>query len=115
MSVRDRYESLLAAYASAVGRGDAEAVAGLFAEDALLLEPGQPPISGRQAIRDLYQDWLDGGVSVTVSVQDIQDRGDTVYGTGTFEGENGTGKWLQVLQRQGDGTLLIHRLCWNPN
>ena len=115
MSTRDRYESLIASYVSAVGRGDFDAVANLFSEDAFLLEPGLPAIIGRQAIRELYREWLDGGVSVTVNIQDVQDRGDTVYGTGTLEGANGTGKWLQVLQHQGDGTLLIHRLCWNPN
>ncbi len=115
MSVRDQYDSLIATYAAAVGRGDAEAVAGLFAEDAIVLAPDQLSISGRQAIRDYYEEAVGDGFPVTINVQDIQDCGDTVYGTGTFEFEDGTGKWLQVLHPQGDGTLLIHRLCWNQN
>lgn len=114
MSLRDEYEDLMARYAAAVGRGDAAGVAGLYAEDALLLEPGAPMVAGRAAIRQLYADWLDGaGATLEVAVEDIQDRGDTVYGTGRFTNPDGSGKWLQVLQRR-DGALLIHRQCWNP-
>ncbi len=50
---------------------------------------------------------------MTVSVRDFQERGDTIYAAGTFDAEDGTGNWLEVLQRQSEGSLLIHRLCWN--
>ena len=113
MSVRDQYHNLIATYAAAVRRGDAVAVARLFAEDAIFSAPNQPVLSGRHAIQDYYEESIGDGFPVTISIQDIQDRGETVYGTGTFEFGDETGKWLQVLQRQSDSTLLIHRLCWN--
>jgi uncharacterized protein (TIGR02246 family) len=115
MSVRDQYDSLIATYEAAVRRGDAEAVASLFAEDVMFFAPDLPVLNGRQAIRDYYQEAIGDGFPVTINIQDIQDRSDTVYGTGTFEFGDQTGKWLQVLQRQADGALLIHRLCWNQN
>ncbi len=115
MTMRDQFDRLVAAYVGAVETGDAEAVARLYAEDALLLAPEHPPISGRQAIQENYKESLGDGFKMTVNVQDFQDRGDTIYAAGTFEDEDGNGNWLEVLQRQSDDSLLLHRVCWNSN
>ena len=115
MSAHNQYPSLIAAYQTAARIGDAAGVASLFTEDAIFLLPEQPALEGRQAIEDYYKESIGNGFAVTIKIRDIQERSETVYGNGVFEYEGGSGKWLQVLQRQSDDTLLIHRLCWNQN
>ena len=113
MTLRDQFDMLIAAYMGGTEAGDAEAIARLYTEDALLLIPEHPPISGRQAIQENYKENLGDGYKMTAKVQDLQDQGDTAYAAGTYESEEGNGNWLEVLQRQSDDSLLIHRLCWN--
>ena len=111
--VKTEYEQLIQRYVDAVNKGDAEAVTELFADDAVILEPGLPAVIGRQAILEVYRDWLGDGVPVNVEIRDVQDGGSVLYGTGTFDAGNGPGNWLQVLMRQPDGRLRIHRICSN--
>ena len=115
MTSRDQYDKLTAVYEGAHAAGDAEAIGRLFTEDAVVLFPGYPPVSGRQAIRDLYKTFLGEGVKITVNAQDFDQSGDIAYGAGTFEAEDGTGNYLEVLQRQRDNSLLFHRMCFNSH
>ncbi len=115
MTMRDQFDRLVAAYIGAAEAGDAEAIARLYTEDALLLTPEHPPISGRQAIQENYKESMGDGYKLTVNVQDFQDQGDTAYAAGTYETEDGNGNWLEVLQRQRDDSLLLHRVCSNRN
>ena len=113
MTMRDQFDKLVASYMGAVEAGDAEAVSRLYTEDALLLSPEHPPIRGRQAIQENYKENLGEGFKMAANIQDFEALGDTAYAAGTFETEDGNGNWLEVLQRQSDDSLLIHRLCWN--
>jgi len=115
MPMRDQYDRLLAAYIGAAETGDAEAMTRLYTEDVLLLTPGYSPISGRQAIQEHHKESMGDGYKLTINVQDFQDQGDTSYAAGTYETEDRNGNWLEVLQRQSDGSLLIHRSCSNCN
>ena len=49
MTMREQYDRLLDAYVNAVGSADADAMADMHAEDAILLCPGLPAIIGREA------------------------------------------------------------------
>jgi uncharacterized protein (TIGR02246 family) len=111
--MRDQFDRLVAAYMGAVEAGDSEAVARLYTEDALLLIPENPPISGRQAIQENYKESLGDGYKLIVKIQDFQEQGDTAYAAGTYEAEDENGSWLEVLQRQSDDSVLLHRVCWN--
>ena len=113
MAVEQDYEALIAEYAAAVGRGDAAAVARLFSEDAMFFAPEQPVLRSRKEIENYYVDALGDGFPVTIRINDLQDCGNVVYATGTFEFEEGAGRWLQVSRIQDDGSILIHRLAWN--
>ena len=115
MTMRDQFDKLVAAYIGAVEAGDAEAIGRLYTEDALLLVPEHPPISGRQAIREFYKKLLGEGVKLTVKAQDFDQNGDLAYGAGTFEAEDETGNYLEVLKRQSDNSFLFHRMCWNSH
>ncbi len=58
MTMRDQFDRLVAAYIGAAEAGDAEAIARLYTENALLLTPEHPPISGRKAIQENYKESL---------------------------------------------------------
>ncbi len=117
MASRDQYDKLNSAYNAAAEAGDVEAMGRLFTENALLLDPGRPPVSGGQAIRETYKEHFGNkGYKQTINVYDFNEVGDLAYGVGTFEAEGwGTGNFLAVLQRQSDSSYLIHRLCWNTH
>ena len=113
MSMRDQFDQLVEAYASATEAGDAVAISSLYTEDAILLTPDNPPISGRQAIQENYKRELGDGYKLIIKVLDFKDLGDTAYAVSGWETEDETGNALELLQRQSDGSLLLHRECWN--
>ena len=99
MSSHHQLENLVTAYGDAVQKGDAEAVARLFTEDAIVLPPKRPEFHGRQAIQDFYSSIMTGGWQEIVKIQDIQEDGETVFATG-FRPDY---SWLDVpvLDRKG--------------
>jgi uncharacterized protein (TIGR02246 family) len=115
MSMREQFDKLNNAYAGATDAGDAEALSRLFTKDAILLSPGNPPISGRQAIQESHErelEEMEGGYNLLIKVLDFQEQGDTAYAVGTWETEDESGNWLDVVQRQSDDSLLYRRVCW---
>jgi uncharacterized protein (TIGR02246 family) len=52
-------EEILARFADALARGDADAAADLFAEDAIYEEPPRFRFAGREAIRAFFRDFAD--------------------------------------------------------
>ena len=118
MSMREQFDKLNNAYAGAVDAGDAEAISGLFTEDGILLAPGSPSFSGRQAIKESHEgefEEMGGGYNLIIKTLDFQDQGDTAYAVGTWETEDQRGNWLDVVQRQSDDSLLYRRVCWNES
>ena len=116
MSMRDQFDQLNDAYAGAAEAGDAEAIAGFFTEDAIALAPEVPPASGRLAIQQSHEREFEasgGGYKLIIEVLDFEEVGDTGYAVGSWETEDERGTWLDVVQRQGDDSLLYHRVCWN--
>ena len=57
-------EKLLSKYIDAVRKGDAEQLSGLFAENGWLISPEIPPIKGRKAIKENYEENLGEGFEV---------------------------------------------------
>jgi len=53
------------------------------------------------------------GYNLIIKVLDFQEQGDTAHAVGTWETEDENGSWLDVVQRQGDDSLLFRRVCWN--
>ena len=118
MTMRDQFDDLNNAYAGATDAGDAVALSRLFTEDAILLAPGNSPASGRQAIQESHERELEeteGGYNVIIKVLDFQEQGDTAHAVGTWETEDESGSWLDVVQRQSDDSLLFRRVCWNAS
>jgi uncharacterized protein (TIGR02246 family) len=97
----------------------ARLVDALYADDASILMPGQPAISGKPAILDFWKAALDGPVeAVTLDTTHIEVSGDLAYGIGSSTitlKEAGAarkeekGKYVAVYRRQpvGDWKLVV--------
>ncbi len=113
------------AWFKAYDAGDADGVAALYAEDAVLSIPGMPAIRGRAAIKDaLVKD-----IASTREAGLAQKAGDTPefgvaadmaweWSTFSLTDKSGatvdTGKYVTVFARK-DGRWLIVRDIWNTN
>ena len=104
--------------------GDAKAVAALYAEDALLLPPGAPGVSGRTAIlafltKDIAGSKSAGAVFVINPKTDVGVSGNMGWESGTYKvtvkgAVVETGKFLSV-SRKKDGKWLYIRDTWNAD
>jgi uncharacterized protein (TIGR02246 family) len=105
--------------------GDADGVAGLYAEDGVVLAPGAPAVVGRSAIRDLIASDIANsrGAGLTFKGDEVTDvgvSGDLAWFTGTFSVTDASGatvdkgKYVTVLRR-ADGKWPIIRDIWNSD
>jgi len=111
-------------WVKAYNGGDATAVAALYAEDALLLPPGAPGVSGRPAIlafftKDIANTKAAGAVFVVDPKTDVGVSGRMGWESGTYRATvKGavveTGKFLSV-SRKKDGKWLYLRDTWNAD
>ncbi len=97
----------------------------LYDENASLLPPNEPIISGRSNIQEYWQGAIDAGlIDASVQTIDASSDGDLGYEIGTFElkflGENGDtivdiGKYTEVLQRNAEGKWISLYGMWSNN
>jgi len=112
-------------FAKALIAGDAEAAANLYDENASLLPPNEPIVTGRENIRNYWQGAIDAGiVGASVKTISASSDGDLGYEIGTFElqfkGENDsiiidTGKYTEILQRNSEGKWISLYGMWSNN
>jgi ketosteroid isomerase-like protein len=85
-------------------------VRAFYAEDARLLPPNRPMITGRSQIREAFGEFLGagmGGLTIETYELEIARAGDLAYGIGTFSLARPTrdqGKFVEVYRRQSDGS-----------
>lgn len=114
------------ARAEAFNQSDAGEIASHFTEDAILMAPGVEAMTGREAVRDYYQSIFDEYAPELESrYVEIKVEGDLAYGRGiatvTLTAIDGsettvsTSKYLNILQRQPDGTWKTTHDIWNGN
>lgn len=111
--VREVIERAVQSFIEAFRRGDAEAVAALYAEDARLLPPNHPKVQGKEAIRQFWQGAMDMGVKdASLQIEEVEPQGDTAYEIGRYtlaiEQGNGerisdAGKYVVIWKRGGGG------------
>jgi uncharacterized protein (TIGR02246 family) len=108
--------------------GDPQALADLFTDDAVLLEPDAPAVIGKQAILDgnkKEKKEHPGGKTVKykVDVKDSQILDGWAFEWAYFETsyretdkapvQSFRGKALRVMKRQADGSWKFARMMWN--
>ena len=89
--------------------GDAERLAEAFySDDAYLLPPNHPIVSGRSQIRDFFQGMIEAGVGeLAIESLKIDVSGDLAYNVGKYslgKPAPDTGKFVEVHRRQPDGS-----------
>jgi uncharacterized protein (TIGR02246 family) len=118
---RESIESSNRAFAAAFLRGDAEAVAELYTEDAELLPPGAGAVAGRAAIAAFWKGAIDAGVKdLVLATTEVESTGDLAWEVGTVrivanDGRVTEDRYLVVWKRE-NGNWKLHRDIWNsPN
>lgn len=114
---------IAARYVSTSLAGDFDAWAGLLTEDAVFLPPNGPALEGRPAIRQWVTQFA-GMASFTSAVTEVGGAGSLAYARGTYALELGpsaavqmsdTGKWVDVYERQADGSWRLKLNIWNSD
>jgi len=119
-------EAMSKARAVAFNEGNAADIALHFTDDAILMAPGQAPSQGKEAVRAYYQSIFDTyQTSLTSYYEEVKVEGDLAYGRGFAEviltpksgGESisSTSKYLNILQRQPNGSWKTTHDIWNGN
>lgn len=105
--------------------GDADAIANLYWEDAVVLAAGVPAAQGRAAIRGLMADEIGSAKAANrtnniAQASDIGISGDVAWQNGTFTVTDASGaaidvgKYLSVFEKR-DGKWLVIRDTWNSD
>jgi len=109
---------------------DADALTALWDDDAVLLQPGTPPVIGKSAFHDFMKQAILNSANVKVvtyapDIRDIRVVGDVAYEWGYFEAaQKGSdqkalqrlrAKLLRVMKRQSDGSWKFTRVMWLPD
>ncbi|MFZ0453047.1 MAG: DUF4440 domain-containing protein [Ignavibacteriaceae bacterium] len=112
-------------FAKALNDKDALAASLLYSEDASLLPPNEPIVTGRKNIQKYWQAALDAGTSdVSVSTISTGSDGDLGYEIGRFQlsypGADGKmivekGKYTEILKRTADGKWISIHGIWNSD
>ena len=116
--VRSSIESGNRAFAAAFLRGDAEAVAELYTEDAQVMPPGAGAVAGRPAIAAFWKGAIDAGVKdLALVTEQVESAGDLAYEIGRVrivakDGGVTEDRYLVVWKR-GVGGWRLHRDIWN--
>ena len=114
------------AYKAALNAGDATAVAALFTDDAVSMPPDAPAAVGKEAIQsNLEARFNQFKFDVTITQAEAVAAGDWAFSRGTYtvkatpkgagEAMENTGKYLDVLRQQPDGSWKIARHIWNTD
>ena len=106
-------------FSAAAGRKDYAGMAALYTDNAKVLPPDAPVVTGRKAIEEF---WRAAAAAlsltgVTLKTLDLEATGDTAVETGEADLQLGSGpakvKYVVVWLRGGDGQGRLHRDIWN--
>jgi uncharacterized protein (TIGR02246 family) len=112
--------------ARAFSAGDADAVADCYTEDALLILPFRPSLSGRRAIADHYRQALSRvTLEIEPSIEETEVAGDWAFQRGSIRQKvsvqggsavhRSSGRYLLVARRGDDGSWRVARDVFTPD
>lgn len=110
MSIRQELSDKIARYIAAFNRGDIAAACLMnYTDDATYIFPHHEAVCGRRAIATLQSAIFEAGTRlVKIELQEVGKDGGLAYATFTYATKAETGKALEVLKRQSDGTWKTH-------
>jgi uncharacterized protein (TIGR02246 family) len=106
-------------FGAAAARKDYAGMAALYTDNAKVLPPDAPIVTGKKAIEEFWRAAATalGLTDVTLKTIDLEVTGDTAYELGEADLQLGSGqakvKYLVVWHRGGDGQWRLHRDIWN--
>ncbi len=111
---------------SALTKGDLDSLMSVYADDVIMLPPNQPQRVGKASVRSMWEEVLnDFAVEVSVAVEEVEVAGQWAFERGTFVMKlspraggapiEDTGKYLDVLRQQPDGSWKYTRLSFNSS
>ena len=123
-NVRNLIASANKKFMDAFSRADAAGIAALYTDDAKLLPPGSPMMSGKDAIQSFWQGAMDMGIKeAKLEIVAVESAGNLAYEVSRFalsgEQQGGesimlTGKYVVVWKNQ-DGNWKLHVDIWNTD
>ena len=108
------------AWLGAFNSGDLDGLGLMYAEDAEILPPDQPIVSGHEAIGAFWKTFNPGEVRIEVSSVNAERLGQYWFREGMYaakypeEGQPRVGKFIE-LWKKVDGNWLLYRHMWSPN
>jgi len=120
---------LEAAWEEAYEGGDATALAGLYAEDAVYMAPYGDALRGRAAVEARLAEQMEmmSERQITIERTDYGGSGDLAYGIGTYtldmqmgmgdmaQPMTDNGKYVTLARRGADGSWKIYAHIWNTS
>ena len=124
LEVRHKIENMNAEFETAYKSGDAEKVASLATEDAIISPIDLPDIKGREAIKSLLSNFFQSStvISYDLNVEEFERYKDTIYDRGTYiwisqqEGKSEVkvlGRYSAVRKKGAENKWLFHRIIEN--
>jgi uncharacterized protein (TIGR02246 family) len=117
---KEALEASGAAWLKALNDKDADAIAALYAEDAVLLPPNAPAIFGRDAVLSNMQEMFAKGLAMELEDLEVKAEDGLGYKAGRYRvfSEDGAlvdrGKYIEIWTME-DGKWVLHRDIWNSS
>ena len=106
-------------FEAAVAKGDAAAVAKLYAEDWEILPPNAPPARGREAIQKEFAGLVGAFKKITLKTREVHALGNFALEVSSWKLEDASGKGPEgkamVLWKKNGSTWQLYRDMWSGN
>jgi uncharacterized protein (TIGR02246 family) len=121
-----KLRTLLETAVNAFNLGDLETYMRLHTDDAIVLGPNRPAVVGRDAVRKSTQQLFERfRVDEKRTVEEIRISGSLAFVRGNYDStltpkadqppSRDTGKYIEILEKQRDGSWKYARSIWNSN
>jgi ketosteroid isomerase-like protein len=125
-AVEARLRALDAEWSAAAAAKDVDKTVSYYSKDAIVLPPNAPPATTREAIHAQWKKDLEGMVngSWTPTRVEVAKSGDMAFVSGRFQWTSKDasgktvsdhGKYLEVWEKQADGSWKCGADCWNSD
>ena len=124
MPKKQPFKNADAAYAKAFNSGDAATIAALYSKNAIFMMPEEPAYKGTKGVRDRAQTAIDAGWrKIKFKTIKSGSDGDLAFNVGSVSMDQPSdggmikvkGKYLDVYQRQKDGSWKIIATSYNTD